>query len=375
MTSLAKQLQKLAIPGQPSLRQVVSKKRPSLLFDPEAAADIDTDTILSLGLNGLEELISIDQSFVQFEATIFQESYKEFERTVQTKEVLEDIDSQISAFLRNVSPYLLLRPAQKCLEWLICSFRINSFNVDPLMECVLPYHETNLFARVLQLVPIKDPASPWHWLRPSQKAGSPLSKLTLTQHCISVPSFLVFLCEIVTRSLKALRPSSSSTNRALLGMYTSTVIGLMGEPGSVTEDLISRLLPYLIKGLKSSNNDFRASSYMIVSQLAARSSLESSLCSSLLEVIAKVSCYEDKRVIVKLLYSLVNVAIVVRVKCFYSIWDQTFCLRASAVLQWYATHNRCNTSVRGGWACCTLILNNHPKGCQTSLHEVRCCSD
>ncbi len=291
MSSLAKQLQKLAIPGQPSLRQVISKKRPSLLFDRDVAADIDIDSIHSLGINGLEELISIDQSFEQFESTLFQDSCKDFERTVQTKEILEEIDNIIATFLQKLSPYFLLKPAQKCLEWLIRSFRINSFNVDSLMECILPYHETNLFARVLQLLPIKDPTSPWHWLRPSQKAGSPLSKLTIKQHCISVPSFLVFLCEMVNKSLKTLRTSSSTTNHPLLGLYTSTVLAVMEDTGTITEELLSRLLPYLVKGLKSLNADYRAGTYMVVSQLAARSTLDTSLCHSLLEVIVKVQIY------------------------------------------------------------------------------------
>ncbi len=230
MTSLAKQLQKLAIPGQPSLRQVTSKKRPSLLFSPEVAADIDIDSIHSLGLNGLEELISIEHTFDQFESTLFQESCKDFERTVQTKEVLEEINNQIATFLRKLSPYFLLKPAQKCLEWLVRAFRINSFNIDSVMECILPYHNTNLFARVLQLLPIKSPTSPWHWLRPSQKAGSPLSKLTVKQHCISVPSFLVFLCEMVTKSLKTLSATSSS-HHPLLGLYTSTLLAVLQETG------------------------------------------------------------------------------------------------------------------------------------------------
>lgn len=289
MTSLAKQLQKLAIPGQPSLRQVASKKRPSLLFDSEAAGDIDIDTIYSLGVNGLEELISIDQSFEDFESTLFQESCKDFERTVQTKKVLEDIDSKIATFLRKLSPYFLLKPAQKCLEWLIRVFRINSFNVDSLMECVLPYHETNIFARVVQLLPVKDPASPWHWLRPIQKAGSPLSKQTLIQHCVSVPPSLVFVCDMVSSSLKANRQSPASSSRAVLAFYSSTVIGVLEETGSITEELVSRLLPYLVKGLKSSSVDFRAATYMVTSQLAVHSKLEESLCSSLLESISKVS--------------------------------------------------------------------------------------
>ncbi len=42
---------------------MISKKHPSLLFDRDVATDIDIDSNHSLGLNGLEEFISIDQSF------------------------------------------------------------------------------------------------------------------------------------------------------------------------------------------------------------------------------------------------------------------------------------------------------------------------
>ena len=289
MTSLAKQLQKLAIPGQPSLRQVVSKKKPSLLFDAKEAADIDIDTIFSLGVNGLEELITIDQTFAEFESSLFQESCKDFERTVQMKEILEDVDEKISSFLRKLSPYFLLKPAQKCLEWLIRVFRINSFNVDAIMECILPYYQTNLFARVVQLLPLKDPSSSWHWLRPIQKAGSPLSKLTLVQHCISTQPFLVFVCEMVPRSLKAHKYSTVSSTRTVVAFYVSTVVSVLETASSVSEELMSRLLPFIVKGLKSSNVEYRAASYMVTSRLCTEAKLQAQLYCSLIETICKVS--------------------------------------------------------------------------------------
>ena len=288
MTSLAKQLQKLALPGQPSLRQVASKKKPSLLFDAKEAADIDVDTIFSLGTNGLEELISIDQSFSEFERSLFNASCKDFERTVQTNEVLEDVDEKISSFLRKLSPYFLLKPAQKCLEWLIRVFRINSFNVDAIMECVLPYYETKLFARVVQLLPLKDPSSTWHWLRPIQKAGSPLSNLTLVQHCISVQPFLIFVCEMVHRSLKVHKHSSASAPRIVLAFYASTILKVLETALPISEDLVSRLLPYIIKGLKSSSMDYRAASYMVTSQLSSVAKLKEQLYCSLIETVCKV---------------------------------------------------------------------------------------
>lgn len=291
MTSLAQQLQRLAIPGQPSLKQVASKKRLTLLFDAKEAADIDITTIHCLGVNGLEELISIDPSFREFEVSLFSESCKDFERTVQTKEHLEELDTKISLFLRKLSPYFLLKPAQKCLEWLIRAFRINSFNVDAVMECILPYYETRLFARMLQLIPLKDPMSMWHWLRPIQKVGSPLSKHTLVQHCISARSFFVFICDMVPRSLKQHRSNSSTDPRVLLAFYTSTVVAVLESVDAVSEEMVSRLLPYILKGLKSSCSEFKAASLMIVCQLMAVANLELPFCSLLLEVIAKVSVY------------------------------------------------------------------------------------
>lgn len=288
MTSLARQLERLAIPGQPSLKQLVSKKRASLLFDRKEAADIDIDTFYSLGCNGLEELISIDPTFAQFEDTLFQESCKEFERSVQTPDVLVELDKNLSVFLRRVSPYFLLKPAQKCLEWLIQAYRVNSYNVNDVMECILPFYETKLFARVVQLLPLKSSSSEWHWLRPLQRAGSPLSRLALVQHCISVPAFLVFICEMVSKSIAANKHSPPGSLRSVLALYCTTVVLVLNSELGTSEEIIGRLLPYVLKGLKSRVVDYRAASYMIVGQLASKTALEERVATSLIETATKV---------------------------------------------------------------------------------------
>lgn len=289
MTSLAKQLQKLAIPGQPSLKQATSKKRPSLLFSPEIASDISTDTIYSLGLNGLAELINIDQSFVDFEATIFQESYKDYERTVLTKGEVELVAGRIEVFLRRLSPYFLQRAAQKCLEWLIRVFQVHSYHIDTLMECVLPYYETNLFARVVQLLPLQDHTSKWYWLLPVKKTGSPLAKPTLVQHCLSDLAFLHFVCECVPLSLRAHRDTLVKGFQKVISLYMSTVIGVLERAKPVSEDIVLRVMPYLEKGLKSKHLDYRASTYMIISILAVVVKMEGTLLKAIVGRVSKVS--------------------------------------------------------------------------------------
>lgn len=287
MSSLARQLQQLQIPGSlPSNTAAKTTKKASLLFEAKEAADIDNETVFSIGINGLEELKVIDPAFSMFDNSLFGDASKSLERTVQTKEVNEKLDKHISKFLQYLSPYFLLKPAHKVLEWLIRRFQIHVFNVDSLVSCILPYHETNLFARVLQLLAIKDPSSKWNWLRPIQKAGVPLSKTAFLQHCISDTSFLSLICDMVTEGINLEIPPSSS--RVLFTFYTTAVVGVLDMMPAVTEKFIAHLLPYLLGGLKSGNSELVASSYMITAQLCFKCNMEEHLVKSLTDSICKV---------------------------------------------------------------------------------------
>ncbi|XP_042338993.1 HEAT repeat-containing protein 1-like, partial [Plectropomus leopardus] len=82
------------------------------------------------------------------------------------------------------------------------SFHIQLYNVDSLLACVLPYHDTNVFVRVLQLLKIKDATNRWNWLHVLQKPGVPLSRGTLVTHCYTDLSFMDFICTMVTTAIQ-----------------------------------------------------------------------------------------------------------------------------------------------------------------------------
>ena len=289
-TSLAKQLQQLQIPITLfSAAASVTEKKASFLFDAKDAADIDNETVFSIGVNGLEELMTIEPAFSAFENLLFSESSKSLERTLQSKEWNEKLDKHIEKFLKYLSPYFMLKPSHKTLEWLIRRFQIHVFNVDSLMTCVLPYHETNLFVRLVQILPLKVPSSKWHWLLPIQEASKPLSKTAFLQHCISDVTFLSLICNMVTDSKRLEVPSSSS--RVLFSFYTATVVGILDMMPTVTEKLLTHLLPYLLENLKSHLSELQASSYMIIAQLCLKCRMEEKLIKSLLENICKV-CWQ-----------------------------------------------------------------------------------
>ncbi|KAJ8794082.1 hypothetical protein J1605_019074 [Eschrichtius robustus] len=254
MTSLAQQLQRLALPqSDPSLlsRDEVA----SLLFDPKEAATIDRDTAFAIGCTGLEELLGIDPSFERFEAPLFSQLAKTLERSVQTKAVNKQLDENISLFLIHLSPYFLLKPAQKCLEWLIHRFHIHLYNQDSLIACVLPYHETRIFVRVIQLLKINNSKHKWFWLLPIK----------------------VF----------AEYPGSSAQMRVLLTFYASTIVSALVTAEDLSDNIVAKLFPYVQKGLKSSLPDYRAATYMIICQISVKVTMEDTFVNSLASQIIK----------------------------------------------------------------------------------------
>ncbi|CAI9599105.1 unnamed protein product, partial [Staurois parvus] len=193
MTSLAHQLKLLALPQtDPSL--IYRKQVASLLFEVKEAAVLDRETFFAIGCTGLYELMGIDSSFKAFEETLFSSTSKSLERSVQTKAVNQQLDESISLFLTHLSPYFMLKPAKKCLEWLIHRFQVHLYNEESLIGCVLPYYETKAFVRVIQLLRISNPTHKWHWLHAIQKSGVPLARSTLIMHCYMDIGFLEFIC-------------------------------------------------------------------------------------------------------------------------------------------------------------------------------------
>ncbi|XP_051867261.1 HEAT repeat-containing protein 1 isoform X2 [Pristis pectinata] len=184
----------------------------------------------------------------------------------------------------------MLKPAQKCLEWLIHRFHIHLYNQDSLIGCILPYHETKVFVRTVQLLALKDPTYRWHWLQCIQKPGIPLARSTLITHCYKDLDFMDFICSLVIKAVKAFAdyPNSAAHLRVLFSFYASTIVAALSAVDKVTDSIIAKLLPYIQKGLKSSLADYRAATYMIISQLAVKVVLEPSLVNTLAQQICKV---------------------------------------------------------------------------------------
>ena len=95
----------------------------SLLFEPKVAATQDFNTIYRICIEGFEELCRLDKRFNVFATNVFSEQSKSEERGLMTREQNEELDAVVESFLTLVSGRLLLKPAQKAVEWLVRRFR------------------------------------------------------------------------------------------------------------------------------------------------------------------------------------------------------------------------------------------------------------
>lgn len=210
---------------------------------------------------------------------------------VQTKEQNEQLDATLTEFLYRLSPYLLLRPAHKALEWLLYRFRVHEYNTAVLMQAMLPFHETNIFARLLQLIDVSDETKCWNFLAATKTQGAVLTKKALIAQCAKTPGLFRFVCDIVPAMRKA--NSGSTSLRPAINLSTGVIVGVMELHGSrIDGKLVSAIVAHIADGFANAkqdgNSEWVSANCMVVAQLVKKQpSLKSDLLQLLLITMVK----------------------------------------------------------------------------------------
>ncbi|RMD42965.1 hypothetical protein DV735_g2144, partial [Chaetothyriales sp. CBS 134920] len=167
-TSFARQLRTIALNSSHELdiraRRIAHAE--SLIFPSEVAVKQDWDKLYQICVEGYYELCQLDSRLEDFERNLFSEQSKEQDREQLNQSQNEALDTVITQCLQILQSKLMLRPAVRCLEWLIRRFRIHVHNIAALLSTVVPYHEQQLFVNVLSLIPKESLVDTWKWLRP-----------------------------------------------------------------------------------------------------------------------------------------------------------------------------------------------------------------
>eukprot|EP00026_Physarum_polycephalum_P000142 Phypoly_transcript_00142.p1 GENE.Phypoly_transcript_00142~~Phypoly_transcript_00142.p1 ORF type:complete len:2127 (+),score=276.73 Phypoly_transcript_00142:96-6476(+) len=257
--------------------------RPSLLFPVHEAKKIDLETIFNIAKEGLEELQKHDERFSSFRETLFSDESAKINRESRTKDYNKHLDETISQFLRLLAPFFLLNPAHKTLEYLIRHYMVYTYNVDDVLACILPYHETQLFVRMVQMINLWRPQNKkWQFLQPIQREGTPLLRSAVVALALKNHYFLSFVCGIAHNALTA-----NALSKTITSFYTAVLLEMLSTAKRIDTTLINSFLEYLLSGLRATNVEFQSASYMIVSQLSSCSTLIPALTTKIIRTILK----------------------------------------------------------------------------------------
>ena len=253
MTSLAKQLSLLARP-QPALP---SGTKASLLFDVKSAARIERDLIFSIGCNGLDELRQLDDSLVLWYSDLFEETYaeKHYTREVLTEGEVRELDGKVREAVDKVAGYFLFPACHKVLELLIRYYQVHIYARDFLLLALLPYHDTKVFVRLLQLVNLQ--GCEWEWLRNHQQVGAIVPRADLVTIC--------------GKDVKVLSRVLSTSDLSPVHLRFSAVLAAqtVGQVPTLTDNYLHALIPKLSLWLQSGREE-RAAAYLLITQIASR---------------------------------------------------------------------------------------------------------
>ncbi|CAO3587277.1 unnamed protein product [Absidia cylindrospora] len=214
-------------------------------FTAKEAADQDLETIYSLAHNGFLELVNLDGAFAPYETTLFSEKSKTINRVLLNAEENGKLNDSVGMAIRR--------------------FDIQKHNIEAVLVCILPFHETKVFVKMASLFEFPA-ASPWEFLKSVQTSGVPLDCDVLVQKLTKSRYVLDFICKMVT--------TSTIKFSTLYTFYAATITEFIKSAPHVTDDMSIAITKYLLDGLCADQvPELQMATFMILSQLSARAAL------------------------------------------------------------------------------------------------------
>eukprot|EP00842_Homolaphlyctis_polyrhiza_P003095 jgi/Hompol1/3787/HPOL_006744-RA len=155
-------------------------------------------------------------------------------------------------------------------------------NVEAVLACILPYHETKQFAQFVRILAIPTD-SRFHFLKASvQKTGVQLDRSLLVERINREPAMLQFVFRIITKSRE-----DGLTNTTLTSFFACVVIQYLQAKKTILDNDILAILPFLIKSLEDSEEDLRAAGQMIIAFLSTKTRFANEALGHILESVVR----------------------------------------------------------------------------------------
>ncbi|KDQ16943.1 hypothetical protein BOTBODRAFT_144298 [Botryobasidium botryosum FD-172 SS1] len=236
----------------------------SYLFTSREAGHHDLESIYALGLNGYTKVRLLQPDLEQVEDALFSETAKELDRTLLPPDQVKAIDLAIGQVLRLLSPHVLESPTASVIEYLVRRFRIHEFNVDDVLSCFLPYHESTQFAKMLSILHIKENTI-WSFLLQFKSSGLSLPRPALVNAMVKDNDLTRFVSSLLQTSI-----SSYCVHRALVGFHSGVFLEYIAQVKTVDEGVVAFLLPAFLQPLQNTNRDCVLSSLLLLVALCQK---------------------------------------------------------------------------------------------------------
>lgn len=247
MTSqLAKQLERLQLRPAGGVVTSTVHSGASFLFSKADAKSYSREQILELCADGLRTLLQIDNRMHPFVPILFHPEKTRQERGLLITEENRVLSQHIEAFLVFLSPHLFLTAAHQVLEYLIRVHEVHVYNTSALIRAFLPYHNHNLFSRMLLLIDLRDTG--FDFLVSNQERGAPLMREDLLLACSHSRKVLQLVCECALLPMR-LGVYHGAANALFVAVAVRLAVPSAASPRP--EIHWRQLLPYVLEMLSS----------------------------------------------------------------------------------------------------------------------------
>lgn len=293
-TALQQQLAAISAKSTDQLNLKAQKQRhaKSLLFEPREAATQSFDTLFQICGEGFDDLCALDARFRGFSSNLFAPSSVEVERELLNKKENDELDIVVGQFFGLVCGRLLLRPALKCVEWLIRRWKVLEHNVDTLLLAFIPYHGHDVFPTLMSILPPQLPPT-FGFLRPYVAALQCPPRHAVVAAAVSNPAFTTQLSGFVLNSAKRRHHGSaliafwaSVMAQAVDGMLNAGQSGRPEVRKQKMEDVLLRILPVLQEALSIKDvPELYMATCMIMTIMATKAHLDDRVLGAMMEAV------------------------------------------------------------------------------------------
>lgn len=222
----------------------LQKGRKSLFLNPKEAAAIDVETVYDTAAQALGILSQYDNRFDDYKNTLLHPSSIQVRRELKTTEENNELNLQLSSLLKLLTLFIHNKYSHQIMEYLIRRYRVNEMNISDYILCVLPIHDSKLFARALQICTL-DKNSIWSYLDGVKSSGSPLPRNALVRQC-QVNSELIRVLAMSAVSSVNLALDRSNYNalsitfiETILAQFTSIVVDLVSAAANTYQTTLA----------------------------------------------------------------------------------------------------------------------------------------